>query len=61
MPIVKIDIAEGRTIEQKRKLIAKVTEAFTSSFNVLPENVSIIINEFKPENYGKSGKLKIDK
>ena len=61
MPIVQVEIAEGRTIAQKRELVSKMTEAFTSSLRVSPENVQIIIKEFKPENYAKSGKLKIDR
>ena len=61
MPIVQVEIAEGRTIAQKRELVSKMTEAFTSSLRVSPENVQIIIREFKPENYAKSRKLKIDK
>ena len=27
MPIVQIDLLEGRTVEQKRAMVAKVTEA----------------------------------
>ena len=61
MPIIQVDIAEGRTLEQKRELVTKVTEAFTSSLGVSQEAVQIIIREFQPQNYAKSGKLKIDK
>ncbi|MDK2882619.1 MAG: 4-oxalocrotonate tautomerase, partial [Bacillota bacterium] len=34
MPIVQIDLLEGRTVEQKRQLVAKVTEAITESLGV---------------------------
>jgi 4-oxalocrotonate tautomerase len=61
MPIVQVDFKEGRTIEQKRELVAKITEAFTSSMGVSADNVQIIIREFQNQNYAKSGKLNIDK
>ena len=61
MPIVQIDFRIGRTIEQKRDLVAKVTEAFTRSLGVSEDAVQIIIREFEPQNYAKSGKLRIDK
>lgn len=61
MPIVKIDISEGRTIEQKRILVSKVTEAVAESLKVSSKNVQIVIYEFKSENYSKDGRLKIDR
>jgi len=61
MPIVQIEMLEGRTLEQKRKLVKEVTEAIVKSLNCPPEAVSIIIREMKKEHYAKAGELVIDK
>lgn len=60
MPIVQIDMLEGRTVEQKRKLVAKVTEAIVESVDAAPETVTIIIREMSKQNLGKAGKLRSD-
>ena len=61
MPIVQIDLLEGRTIDQKRALVKKVTEAITESVQCPPEAVTIMIREMPPEHLGKAGKLRSDK
>ena len=60
MPIVTVYADEGRTVEQKRGLVKDVTDAVCRNFEVKPEAVSILIQEGKKENRGKSGKLAID-
>lgn len=61
MPIVQIEILEGRTIEQKRLLAEKVTQAIVGSIGAPAENVSIIIRDLPKENYAKAGILALDK
>lgn len=61
MPIVQVEILEGRTIEQKRLLAEKVTQAIVDSIGAPAENVSIIIRDMPKENYAKAGTLAIDK
>ena len=60
MPIVNIHILEGRTVEQKRKLVDKVTKAICESVDVPPEKVRIIISNMDNDNYSIAGKLMID-
>lgn len=60
MPIVQIELLEGRTVEQKRMLVEKVTQAVVESTNAKPENVSVIIRDMPKENYGHAGKLATD-
>lgn len=60
MPIVQIELIEGRTIEQKRVLAEKVTRAITEAVNCPAEAVSIIIRDMKRENYARGGKLHLD-
>ncbi len=61
MPIVQIELLEGRTVEQKRVLVEKVTEAIMQSVNCPKEAVSIILRDMPRENYAKAGVLAIDR
>jgi len=61
MPIIQIELLEGRTIDQKRALVERVTRAVCETINAPAEAVSIIIREMKREDYAKAGKLAADK
>jgi 4-oxalocrotonate tautomerase len=52
---------EGRTIDQKRKLVAEMTDAVVKSLGVTPEDVRIILQEMAKHDYAIGGKLVIDK
>lgn len=56
MPICQIHLLEGRTVEQKRTLIAKMTEAICESIGAKPEAVRIILTEMPKEHFGIAGK-----
>lgn len=61
MPIVQIELLEGRTVEQKRQLVAKVTDAISESLGVSPDAVRIILRDMPRENFAHAGKLYADK
>ena len=61
MPIVQIELLEGRTVEQKRLLAEKVTKAVTETLNVPAERINIIIRDMPKENYASAGKLACDR
>ncbi|WEG72989.1 2-hydroxymuconate tautomerase [Vagococcus intermedius] len=56
MPIVTVQLMEGRTPEQKAAMIKEITEAIVKTTGAKRENVSIIVNDMKKENYGLAGK-----
>lgn len=60
MPIVHIDLLP-RSIEMKRAIVEKVTQAIVESADVTPDKVTIVLRDMQPENYGKAGKLHCDK
>ena len=60
MPKVFIEMLEGRTLEQKRLMAEKVTDAMVESLGVKRESVLMTIRENKKENLAKGGKLLID-
>jgi 4-oxalocrotonate tautomerase len=55
MPMVKIDIWEGRNRETKRKLIKSVAKAVAESLEIPIEHINIVINEVSKDNWGLEG------
>jgi len=55
MPIVTVKMLEGRTDDQKRALIQKVTAAVSETTNAPAERVSVVIEEMSPNNFGIAG------
>lgn len=60
MPIVQIHLIEGRSVEQKRAMVQKVTAAICETANVTPEHVKIIISDMAKHDYAIGGVLKLD-
>lgn len=61
MPEVYIYAFEGRTLEQKRKLVKSVTDAVCDSLDVKPEVVIVQLVEGKRENRAVGGVLTTDR
>jgi 4-oxalocrotonate tautomerase len=55
MPLIKIDLWEGRTPEQKEKIISSITKAMCESVGCPEKNVHVIIQEHKKEDWGIGG------
>ena len=60
MPIVQVEILEGRSVEQKRKMAAEVTEAISRNLECPKQAVSIVIREIQKEHLARAGKLAVD-
>ena len=56
MPSVTVEMWEGRTIEQKKKLVEGITASFVS-IGVPEGAVSIIIKDVPKHNWAIGGKL----
>lgn len=61
MPIVQIDFVAGRTMEQKRVMVKKVTEAVSTSIGCSESAVTVILRELPKESFGMGGTLLSDK
>lgn len=61
MPILQVEILKGRSVEQKREMVKKVTEAVCETLICPPDAVKIIIREMDTENYAHAGVLHCDK
>ncbi|CAI8848194.1 2-hydroxymuconate tautomerase [Pseudomonas sp. IT-194MI4] len=56
MPIMQVFLVEGRSEEQKARLIAALTDAAVSSLQAPIESVRVIINEMPKTDFGIAGK-----
>jgi 4-oxalocrotonate tautomerase len=61
MPRIIIQAFKGRTVEQKRELVRRITDATVEVFQVSPDTVTIRIEEGELENFAKAGLLAIDR
>lgn len=61
MPVVHIQQSSGRTVEQRRKLIAGITRAFEDAYGLAPEAVTVFFQDFADESWGKEGLLHADR
>jgi 4-oxalocrotonate tautomerase len=55
MPIVRIDLVQGRAPEVKAGLIRRVTEAVVAALDVRPDQVRVLLNELPPEHWAVGG------
>ncbi|HHY20481.1 MAG TPA: 4-oxalocrotonate tautomerase [Bacilli bacterium] len=61
MPYVTVKMLEGRTDDQKRALVEKVTKAVSETVNAPEENIVVFIEEMPKNHYGVAGQLFSDK
>lgn len=61
MPYVTVHLLRGRTIEQKRRVIARITEALVEETGARPEMVQVRLQEVSKEDWGRGGLLGIDR
>ena len=57
MPTYHVEMMEGRTVEQKKKLVAENTRVSVEILGGAPESVDIIITDIQRENWATGGKL----
>ncbi len=56
MPIVIVEMWEGRTIDQKRTIVEGITTTF-EQIGVPPQALQIVINDVPKHNWAIGGKL----
>ncbi len=57
MPVVTIRMAKGRSLEQKRRPAAEITDTIVNGLGVDPDRVTILFEELDRENIARSGRL----
>jgi 4-oxalocrotonate tautomerase len=61
MPILRLEMHPGRTLEQKRAFVREVTRVSVETLACPPESVDVVIVEVSREDWAKAGKLIADK
>jgi len=61
MPLIQVTLLKGRTVEQKRKLAERFTQAMVEEANATKEAVTITFIEVSREDYASGGVLLADR
>jgi 4-oxalocrotonate tautomerase len=61
MAHVQITLLAGRTTEQKRRAVKRLTQALHEELNVNPEKLTITFIEVPGDNYARNGTLISDR
>ena len=61
MPNITIQWYAGRTDEQKRQIVAAITEAMVTIGKTTPDQVHIVFQDVEKANWGVSGRLASDR
>lgn len=61
MPLITVKMLDGRTQEQKRKLVKAITDAMVEICNAKPEGTSVVIEEVTREHWATGGVLVADR
>jgi len=57
VPVVTVEMWEGRSRRQKRALVAAITEAMVRHAGAKPDHLHVIIHEVPKQNWGRAGRL----
>lgn len=60
VPVVQVSLKEGRTLEQRRTLVARTTDVLVDVCGSNRQKVHVIINEIEQDKWGRGGALLSD-
>jgi len=61
MPVVTVQIWEGRSLDQKRALTKAITDAMVQHADARPDGLHVILQEIPKENWARAGVLGVDR
>jgi len=61
MPIIRVEMWEGRSVEQKRRLAREVTALVAGIIDCDPANVRVLIDEYARDDWAVGGVLQSDR
>ena len=60
MPFVVVEMWEGRTVAQKRRLVRAITDAMVTYAEAKPDHLHVVIHDTPKESWGRAGILSSD-
>lgn len=57
MPFVNVKMLEGRTHEQKKQLVAAITQALTDICNANPDTTMVVVEDVPKDHWARNGKF----
>ena len=57
MPVIRVEMFEGRNPDQKRALVKELTETFVRTAGGTPESVQIVLTDVAKDDWAVAGKL----
>lgn len=60
MPNITVELLKGRTIEQRREFVKRVTDDAVECLNARRESVRILLVEIEPSDVANGGVFKAD-
>jgi 4-oxalocrotonate tautomerase len=57
MPLVIVKMLEGRSVEQKRRLVRELTDLIVKYTGTTEDQVDVLIEDYARENWAKAGVL----
>lgn len=61
MPLIQITMLKGRSTEQKRRLVERLTDVMAEEAKTQKEGIVVTIVEVEREDYARGGVLMADK
>ncbi|WP_306113777.1 MULTISPECIES: 4-oxalocrotonate tautomerase [unclassified Roseovarius] len=61
MPIIRVEMFKGRSVEQKRALVRDLTDAFVGAAGGTPDSVQVVITDVEKSDWGTGGELNSDR
>jgi 4-oxalocrotonate tautomerase len=61
MPMIRVELMEGRTDDQLRAMVERMTEALVETVNAAPSAVQIVITEVPPRHWAVAGERVADR
>jgi 4-oxalocrotonate tautomerase len=61
MPVIRVEMLAGRTVEQKRELVEVLTRETARIAKSSPDSIFVVIEDVAKENWGVGGRLMSDK
>lgn len=57
MPTIRVELMEGRTVEQKKALVQALTRAVVDTLGSKPESVDVLMFDIKRHDWATGGEL----